>query len=541
MSVEPASGAARETGPVPRDWLPGLAENWKSDLMSGFVLSLIALPLCLGIAIASNAPPVAGIIAGIVGGMLAGFLSGSHLTINGPAAGLIVIVLGSVAELGQGDIVKGFQYTTAVVVVVGGLQIVLGFLKAGKLTNFFNLSVIHGMLAGIGIIIILKMFHVAVGMDGSQAVQNAEGMLGLIAAIPHSIANMESRIVAVIGASALLIMAIWPMMPKAVGRFIPAPLALAVLGLVLASSFNVDRKFLLEVPLDFFGALKFPDFSKIFTFVSIKYIFIFLFVASLESLLTASAIDKQDPWNRRSDMDREFIGKGAGNLVSAGLGGLPMIAEVVRSAANIMNGARTRWANFFHGTFLLVFVLAMPGVLNLIPVAALAGMLIFIGFRLAHPREFAHVLKIGKEEFMYMVVTAMIVVFVDLLAGVVAGTALAMATNIARGVPAGRLFTARTAVDQQGDNVVFKLNSAAGFHNFMNIRSKLDALPKGRKLKIDFSGAGFVDHTVHERLHDFAREYTLAGGTVTMQGKNNHTPYSAHRSAALVPRRKPAR
>ena len=225
MSSEPKS-AISGAGPVPGDWLPGLRESWKHDLMAGFVLSLIALPLCLGIA-----PPIAGIIAGIVGGMLAGVLSGSHLTINGPAAGLIVIVLGSVAELGQGDVVKGFQYTTAVVVVVGAIQVVLGFLKAGKLTNLFNLSVIHGMLAGIGIIIILKMFHVMVGMDGTGVVKSAKGMLGLITAIPYSIANMESKIVAAIGGLALFIMAIWPMLPKVVGRFIPAPLVLAVLGL----------------------------------------------------------------------------------------------------------------------------------------------------------------------------------------------------------------------------------------------------------------------------------------------------------------------
>ncbi len=537
MSTEPTSGAAVDVGPVPKDWLPGLAQNWKSDLMSGFVLSLIALPLCLGIAIASNAPPIAGIIAGFVGGMLAGFLSGSHLTINGPAAGLIVIVLGAVAELGGGDPVKGFQYTTAVCVVVGAIQIISGFLNAGKLTNFFNLSVIHGMLAGIGIIIILKMFHVMIGMDGTEVIKNAKGMLGLITAIPYAVTNIENYMVAMIGGLALLIMAVWPMLPKIVGQFIPAPLVLAVLGLVLATSFSVDEKYLLTVPLDFFAAIKFPDFSMILTPVSLKYIFIFLFVASLESLLTASAIDKQDPWNRQSDMNKEFIGKGVGNMVSASIGGLPMIAEVVRSAANIMNGARTRWSNFFHGTFLLVFVLSIPAVLNMIPVAALAGMLVFIGFRLAHPKEFAHVLHIGKEEFLYMLVTALIVAFVDLLAGVFIGTALAMFTNMIRGVPISRLFTANTTVETQGDNIVFKLQSAAGFHSFMNIRSKLDAIPAGQKVAIDFSEAGFIDHTVHERLHDFKREYELGGGNVTMQGTENHTPYSSHRSAALVRKR----
>ncbi len=536
MSTESKTDAATDVGPVPKDWLPGLTENWKSDLMSGFVLSLIALPLCLGIAIASNAPPIAGIIAGIVGGMVAGFFSGSHLTINGPAAGLIVIVLGAVAELGMGDPVVGFQRASAVVVVVGILQIVLGFMKAGKLANFFNLSVIHGMLAGIGIIIILKMFHVAVGMDGTEVVKSAKGMLGLITAIPYSLTNMINPLVAVIGGLAFLIMAIWPMMPKAVGKFIPAPLVLAVLGLVLATSFNVDKKFLLEVPLDFFGALRLPDFSMIFSLISLKYIFIFLFVNSLESLLTASAIDKQDPWNRQSNMNKEFIGKGVGNALSAAIGGLPIIAEVVRSAANIMNGARTRWSNFFHGSFLLLFVLAIPAVLNMIPIAALAGMLVFIGFRLAHPKEFAHVLEIGKEEFMYMFVTAMIVVFVDLLAGVFFGTLLAMVVNIARGVPVSRLFKATTSTQEQGDKVTFKLQSAAGFHSFMDIRAKLDKIPNGKNVVIDFSEAGFVDHTVHERLFDFSREYELNGGTISMQGKEDHAPYTNFRSAALVPK-----
>ncbi len=535
MSAEAKTDTAVDVGPVPKDWLPGLTENWKSDLMSGFVLSLIALPLCLGIAIASNAPPIAGIIAGIVGGMVAGFFSGSHLTINGPAAGLIVIVLGAVAELGGDDPIVGFQRASAVIVVVGVLQIIAGFMKAGKLANFFNLSVIHGMLAGIGIIIILKMFHVAIGMDGSELIKSAKGMWGLITAIPSSIANMTNPLVAVIGGLAFLIMAIWPMLPKIVGRFIPAPLVLAILGLVLATSFNVDKKFLLEVPLDFFGALRFPDFSQIFSLTSLKYVFIFLFVNSLESLLTASAIDKQDPWNRQSNMDKEFIGKGVGNAVSALIGGLPIIAEVVRSAANIMNGARTRWSNFFHGSFLLIFVLAIPAVLNMIPIAALAGMLVFIGFRLAHPKEFAHVFEIGKEEFLFMFVTAMIVVFVDLLAGVFIGTLLAMATNVFRGVPISRLFKATTSTEDQGDNVTFKLQSAAGFHSFMNIRSKLDKIPNGKNLIIDFSEAGFIDHTVHERLFDFAREYELNGGTVSMQGKESHTPYTSFRSAALVP------
>jgi len=534
MSTEataPAKGP--DIGPVPKDWIPGLIENWKYDLMSGLILSLIALPLCLGIAIASGAPPVAGLIAGILGGMLVTFTSGSYVTINGPAAGLIVVVLGAVDELGVGmgeSPEVGFQRACAVGVVIGGIQILLGLIKAGKVTNFFNLSVIHGMLAGIGIIIMAKMFHPALGVKPES---HLHGMIGVISAIPDSLSRMVPD-VALIGAVALVIMIVWPFMPKILGKIAPAPLVLAIVGLFMATSLGVTGKYLLEVPLDFFAALKAPDFSVIFTGASLKWMVVYLFVNSLESLLTAAAIDQQDPWKRTSNMNKEFIGKGSGNLMSSLVCGLPMIAEVVRSAANVMNGARTRWSNFFHGTFLLLFVLSIPAVLNMIPIAALSGMLVFIGFRLAHPKEFKHVLHCGKEEFAFMLVTTILVVVEDLLVGVAVGTLVAMITNVVRGVPMGKLFSVDLAIEDRGDTVVAALKGAAGFHSFISFRGKLDTIPNGKKLILDFSQAGFIDHTVHGKLTDFEVDYVRLGGTVTRRGLENHVASSHSPVSSLV-------
>jgi len=357
----------------PKDWLPGLVENGKNDAVSGFIIFLIALPLCLGIALASGAPPIAGIISGIVAGTLANLLSGSYVTINGPAAGMIVIVAGAVTEL-------GFEGALAVGVVAGAIQIVLGLARSGKLTGFFPLSVIHGMLAGIGLIIMAGQIHVAVGRENPR-----EHGLGILTSIPESVLDLVPA-TALVGLAAVLVMVLWPRL-GAIAKVVPAPLVAVIVGTLIALVSGAGPRLDLGeggLLAGFTG----PDFSALLSGPAIKWVVLYVFVASLESLLTTEAVDKLDPWQRRSNMNKELIGKGAGNLVSSAIGGLPMIAEVVRSKANILNGARTRWSNFFHGVFLAVFVLAAPALLELIPLAALAGILLVIGFKLAHPNDF---------------------------------------------------------------------------------------------------------------------------------------------------------
>ena len=525
-----------EREPVPQDWLPGLAENWRSDVVSGFIIFLIALPLSLGIALASGAPPIAGVITAIVGGMIVSLLSGSYVTINGPAAGLIVIVLGAITALGEGDLQAGYRLALAVGVVAGAIQIILGLLRAGRMTNFFPLSVVHGMLAGIGVIIMARQLPVALGTEPPEHGIIPEEWpvlhgLDTILTIPQSILNLNP-IVALIGVVCILIMILWPLWTR-VARIIPAPLVAAGAGIGLAASFQVDSEFLLDLPPNLLAGITFPDFSQVYTPTSIRWIIAFVFVASLESLLTAAAIDKLDPWKRRSDMNREFIGKGAGNMLSSLLGGLPMIAEVVRSSANIFNGAKTRWSNFFHGAFILLFVALVPGVLEMIPLAALAGILIVIGFRLAHPREFVHASHIGKEELLFMVVTLIIVVAEDLLFGILAGVLVGLIVAVVRGTSIGNLFRPSMEVSEDSDGTtVVKLRRALGFGNFVGVRGKLDKLPQGEKVILDFSEAHFVDHTVVERLDDWEAEYVRDGGEVERRGlehlhHSTHNPLSA--------------
>ncbi|CAN5842955.1 SulP family inorganic anion transporter [soil metagenome] len=512
----PAAPMAQGRPVPPKDWLPGLVENGKNDAVSGFIIFLIALPLCLGIALASGAPPIAGIISGIVAGTLANLLSGSYVTINGPAAGMIVIVAGAVTEL-------GFEGALAVGVVAGAIQIVLGLARSGKLTGFFPLAVIHGMLAGIGLIIMAGQIHVAVGRENPR-----EHGLGILTSIPESVLDLVPA-TALVGLAAVLVMVLWPRL-GAIAKVVPAPLVAVIVGTLIALVSGAGPRLDLGeggLLAGFTG----PDFSALLSGPAIKWVVLYVFVASLESLLTTEAVDKLDPWQRRSNMNKELIGKGAGNLVSSAIGGLPMIAEVVRSKANILNGARTRWSNFFHGIFLAVFVLAAPALLELIPLAALAGILLVIGFKLAHPNDFRHALHVGKVDFVLMLITAFAVLLTDLLIGVATGILLGLIWAVVKGTSIGNLFKPAVAVTEQGDQITVQLRKALGFHNFIPLRSKLDTLPPGKTVTLDFGGVHYVDPTVMERLHDFEVAYTADGGTVRRVGDERLTPDSHHEFA----------
>jgi MFS superfamily sulfate permease-like transporter len=409
------------------------------------------------------------------------------------------------------------------------------------MTNFFPLSVVHGMLAGIGVIIMARQIPVAVGVsDVAHIIPDAWPVLhgsNSILALPDALTR-ASLYPTIIGIVSILIMIFWPML-KQVAKFVPAPLVAAVVGVVLGILFDLESNLLISLPEGgLFGGVVSPDFSKILTGESIRWIVAFVFVASLESLLTASAVDKLDPYKRRSDMNREFLGKGVGNMVSSFLGGLPMIAEVVRSSANIFNGAKTRWSNFFHGAFMLLFVGLVPGILELIPLAALAGILVVVGFRLAHPSQFVHALHIGKEELLFMVVTLIVVVAEDLLVGVIFGVIVGLVTAVVRGTSVGNLFRARMEVseDTSAGTTVVRFRRSLGFGNFMGIRSKLDKIPAGQTVVLDFSESHFVDHTVVERLDDWEAEYVREGGRVERQGLD-HLRHATHEPmSALVQR-----
>jgi len=521
-------------------------KTWKNDLISGFILSLIALPLCIGIAGASIgngalSPAVSGLIAAVVGGIIVSRLSGTNVAIHGPAAGLIVIVQHGIDVLGQGDAKAGFQRFLATMIVAGGLQIITGLFRLARYAALFPVNVIHGMLAAIGIIIISKQIHVALGV-----VPKAKAPLALYAEVPSSIMNMNPEI-AVIGFASLGVMIFFLAMKSQLLKKIPAPLVAVVVGATLGIIFDLqhahhyffmgkdfvlDEKFLVTLPASIVGSLPRPDFSMIFSSASLITIFSVYFVASLESLLSASAVDKLDVEKRQTNLNKEVIANGVGNMILGMIGGLPIIAEIVRSSANVSNGAKTQWSNFFHGVFLAVFLFLIPGIIHLVPNAALAGILILVGFRLARPSEFKHAFDAGIEQLMIFLTTLIVTLVEDLLVGIAAGLAMKLFILVIRGVKWSEFFRLSTQVEQYANQVNIKPSGSIIFTNFLSLVSGLKGISTEKAIAIQFSDVHYVDHTAMAALIDLQHEFSAAGRSLVFSDMAHLKAYSANPAAA---------
>ena len=492
------------------------------DFVSGFLVFLIALPLCLGIAMASGFPPVAGIMTAVVGGLLVSFLGSSRLTIKGPAAGMIVIVVGAVTELGAGDPMVGYKQALAVGVVAAVLQMVLALARTASAGAAMPTSVVHGMLAAIGVIIFAKQSHVALGVK-----PEAKEPLALLAELPHSIANANLEIAA-IGVVSLLVLFLMPPLMKKIGKFqkLPPQLIVLVFAVALGLYFGLDSshfytafqhdyhigpEYLVSLPGSLLGAVAFPDFSNILSPVSIKYIMMFTLVGSIESTLSVLAVDALDPAKKPSDLNRDLLAVGAGNLVSSLIGGLPMISEIVRSKANIDAGATSKFSNFFHGLFLLLFVALLPMVLHQIPLAALAAMLVFVGTRLASPSEFKHMAHLGRDQLGVFLVTMVMTLATDLLIGVAAGLVVTLVLNVARGASPRALVKADVQIDRTEDTLVLTIRGAAGFRALTVVRDNAAELADTvLTVRVDLGEATMVSHTFLERLDGIADEWPNA-------------------------------
>lgn len=493
---------------------------------------------------ASGFPPVAGILTAAVGGIISTWLGSARLTIKGPAAGLIVIALGAVTELGA-DGGNGYRKTLATIVVAAVLQIIFALVRAGALGDIFPSSVVHGMLAAIGVIICSKQIHVALGVK-----PEAKEPLHLLLEIPHSISELNPEITA-IGIFSLVILFSMPLLAKKFEfvKKIPAPLVVLAMAVPLAHFFDLEHEhtysfsithhdykigpsFLVNLPGNILAAVATPDFSSVFSGTSIKYIIMFALVGSIESLLSAKAIDMIDPEKRRSDLDKDLLATGVGNLIAGFIGGLPMISEIVRSSANIGYGAKSKLSNFFHGLFLLLFVAFLPGLIHRIPLAALAAMLIFTGTRLASPTEFTKTYRIGREQLIIFMTTMIVTITVDLLVGVFAGLLMKMIIHLLNGVPFAGLFKPAVEEVVDGDRVVLRVKHAAVFSNYLTIKRHLMKHENSKLVIVDFEDARLVDHTVMEKLHEQEDLFKRSGRKLELCGLEGHTSLSAHPLAA---------
>ena len=529
---------------LPKTGIAGLKQNWRADLQAGFMVFLIAVPLCLGIAIGSGFPPSAGIITAIVGGLLISRLNGSHIVINGPAAGLIVVMLSAVQSLGEGDLMAGYRYTLAAIMVAGMFQVFMGVYKAGELSSFFPASVVQGMLTAMGFVIIAKQSHVMLGTSPEPG-----SLFSTIAQMPHSFLNPTSNI-AFIGLSGLAILALWPLLKQTPLGKVPAPVMVLITGIGLGQFFGLQhehihfstmgdhehliaQKFLVEIPDNFADYFYLPDFSKIFTIEFWAAVISICLVASLESLLSATAAEKLDPYKRRTDLDRDLAAVGLGNVISGFLGGLPMIAELVRSSANVSNGARTGWSNFFHGLILLIFVVLFPHIIHSIPLASLAALLVYTGFRLASPKTFQRVLDVGPEQLFLFVITILGVLATNLLVGVMIGVAIKTVIHLLRGVWLNNMFKIHFSIQHQNNTITVKLSGSALFSNFIPLKMALTQLENGKTIVFDFSNGYLIDHTVLDFIHEFSKNYTRNGGTCRQTGHPLET-FSDHDLAARL-------
>lgn len=520
--------------PIPSTGLKGLKEHFSSDMTSGFLIFLLALPLSLGISKASDFPAIMGLITAMIGGIVVSWISGSELTIKGPAAGLIVIVSGAVAELGKGDASLGWHLALGAIFVAGILQIVFGLVKLGTLVDFFPLSAIHGMLAAIGIIIISKQAHLIVGVTAAFSNgEIAKEPIDLLLTIPNSLMHPNVPVL-IIGIVSLIIVFGWPFIKQPLLKKIPSPLMVLFVSIPLAKWLNLDSKYLIHFGDNFIETFKWNiDFTGISqSSIFWKYVIMFALVGSLESLLTVKAIDLLDPFKRKSKTNKDLVAVGIGNSVVSLFGGLPMISEVARSSANVSNGGKTRFANFWHGIFMLLFLIFDLEFSDLIPQASLAALLIGVGYKLASPKEFGRMAKIGPEQLIVFVITVIATVLTDLLIGISVGIVVKLVAQYFLGVPLRSFFKAHTQID----NNVLKINGAAVFSNWIGINKKITQFSRNQYFLIDFTHCNVVDHTVLDNLHHLVFEFENQGGKLEIIGleEMKYTSASKHNSSTRL-------
>ena len=505
--------------PRAKDYIKGLPY----DIPSSIVVFLVALPLCLGVALASNAPLFSGIIAGITGGIVVGLFSRSHLSVSGPAAGLTAIVGAAILSM------SSFETFLVSVVICGVFQVIFGFLRAGVVGDYVPGSVIKGMLAAIGLILILKQFPHLIGYDKNY--EGDESFLqydsdNTFSGIVHAFGHI-SFAAAVTGIVCLLFFFAWEKWSpkKGIWKIIPAPLLVVLSGIGInevfkssGSAYSIDPEHLVNLPLasspkEFFSFFSSPDWDQIFT----KQVWVtgitLALVASLESLLSIEAVDDLDPYQRVTPTNRELKAQGIGNIVSGLLGGLPVTSVIVRSSANVNAGARTKMSTIYHGILLLLCVALIPHLLNLIPKAALAAVLIFTGYKLAKPALFFSFYKKGWDQFLPFCITIAAILFSDLLTGVLIG--------IATGLFFVMRSNFRTAVVVVNDtnNYLFRLRKDVSFLNKPIIKKKLEEVPEFASVLIDATRADFIDKDVAETIEDFKLHAPLKSIRVEVKGE----------------------
>ncbi len=533
---------------TPKKGLQGLIENWQSDLIAAVSVALIALPLSLGIALAAGAPAMAGIFSAIVGGVVTTLYRGGHISVNGPAKGVIAVILLGIAMMDDGT-GQAFNYVLAAVVVSGAIQVLLGLLKLGRFADIFHSSVIHGLLAAIGIIIFAKQIHVALGTH-SDSPSIIDNLVDAVRYLPE--ANPFVVIISLVG---LLLSLFHSKISYRFFHILPTPMWVIALSIPFAYAFDffhehaipffgrayqVGPSLLLEMPDSIMDSIMHPNFGKIDTVEFWTTVISILMITSIESLAIAKAVDKIDPYKRKTDLNKDLTGIGLSTMVAGMIGGLPIIAVIIRSTVNVHNGAKTKWSNMYQGLLLLAFIVILSPIMKQVPLCAFAILLVYTGFKLASPAVFKQVYSHGIEQLIFFVGTMILTLYTNLLVGLAGGLTLALFSHmlLAR-VSIPRFFK---MIFDSGSNLVMnpdnsyelKLRGIANFLGILQINKLVAQIPSGANATIDLSETRLVGTTVLEDLYDFQKMHQNTGGEIKIQGLENHISSINHKLATKI-------
>lgn len=513
--------------PPPPEALEPLADgylaNLRYDAPASVVVFLVALPLCLGIAVASDAPPLAGLVTGILGGVVVAWVSGSALAVSGPAAGLATIVAAAVAAPAAGGL--GYEGFLLAVALAGLIQIGLGFARAGLVAYYFPNSVIKAMLAGIGLILILKQIPHATGFDDdwegdltlfhSGLLEEAEAWRAALSHVGSffDAIHLGASVIAIVG---VVVLIVWPRIPVVKDiRWLPAPLVVVTLGVVLnqvflafAPAFAMRGDHLVRLPTggveELIAEMSFPEFGRILDGDIWTSAFTIAIVASIETLLCIEAIDKLDNYKRSTPTNRELMAQGLGNMLAGLIGGLPMTAVIVRGSANMQSGARTRMSAFLHGLLLLLAVVLLPWLMNMIPLAALAAVLLHVGYKLARFELFRHMLRQSVDQWAPFLVTVVAILLTDLLKGVGIGLAVAVFFLLRNNLKVPYFVHRREQHEEvDGEHIHIELSENVSFLNKASVNKVLHELPDHSVVEIDGGNAQYIHPDVLELIHEF--------------------------------------
>lgn len=529
---------------IPSTGFKGLKENWRNDLSAALSVSLVALPLALGIAVASEVSPMAGILSAIIGGVVTTFFRGGHLAINGPAAGLIAVILGGLVAL-DGNI----NYVLAAIVVSGGIQTILGFLKMGRFAKLLPSSVLHGILAAIGVIIFSKQIHYALGTTS-----DADTIVGTLVDVFYKLPDINPYVF-IISLIGVLVLVFYKKIKYKFIRIIPAPMWALLLALpfvfifdffnehtisLFGNPYTVGPHLLIDIPNNPLDSIMHPDFGMIGTSAFWLTVLSITMIASVETLASARAVDKLDPYRRTTNLNKDLVGVGLSTMVSGALGGLPIITVIVRSTVNVNSHAKTKWSNLYHGIFLILFVLILAPVLRSVPLAALAAILVHTGFKLASPKVFKHAYDQGVEQLLFLSSTLIITLFTDLLYGIIGGILVTLILHMLLAKVGFSTFFKK--VYKSGSKVYHlengtydvKLRGVTNFLYALKLDKLLKDIPIGSTVRIDLSQTRLVDLTIMENLIEYKRIQDISGGNVKLIGLDNHVASTSHNRALKI-------